>query len=284
MNNYNNFDNLINKIYRFLNSNDKKNIKKLISETAGLHDLNNRMTTISQIILNYVKQLNLKKDVHRQDFIVSKILDFIKVNKPEMLSKTLKFIDIGGGNGDILSGINRKLHGIKENYVCVETKTDWVEEYEFNHNNISYEFWENNKICIPDKSFDIILCMVSLHHMTDDVILNVIYEIKRIIKENGLLLIKEHDSNSEITRDCIEWEHHLYHILDNAYKDRLVDAEEYLKHNIDNFKQKEKWQELFERNGFKLNYRANRFLDGNFIPDPKNPSNLYWDVYTVEPI
>jgi hypothetical protein len=103
-----NFENLINKIYRFLNSNDKKNIKKLIFETPELHDLNNRLIKISQIILNYVKQLNLKKDVHRQDFIISKILDFIKTNKPEVLLKTLKFIDIGGGIGNIHSGINRK--------------------------------------------------------------------------------------------------------------------------------------------------------------------------------
>ena len=54
-----------------------------------------------------------------------------------------------------------------------------------------------------------------------------------------------------------------------------------MKLTVYNFKCKKDWQLLIETNNFKYKCSKNRFLDGEYIMnDPKNASNLYWDIYT----
>jgi hypothetical protein len=78
----------------------------------------------------------------------------------------------------------------------------------------------------------------------------------------------------------INWEHHLYHILDGAYNKEPIHVEPYFEQTVHNFKSKELWKEIIESNQFHFNRRTNRFLDGNYIEnESKNPSNLYWDIY-----
>jgi ubiquinone/menaquinone biosynthesis C-methylase UbiE len=276
------FRNLVNKIYKFMNHNDKKYITKLIVESTNYTNTNlhSNLIAISKIVLHYVNKYKLKQDENRQHFIVTKLIHYIQNHRPETPLSPLQFVDIGGGNGNVLSEINKSLGGNKDQFHCIETTTDWIENYNFDNHNITYEFWENNRLSFLDKCCDIALCMVSLHHMNDDTIHNVLSEIKRILADDGLLLIKEHDSNNAITSQFIEWEHYLYHILDQAYKGRLIDVEEYHSTIIDNYKSKEQWQDLFLQHGLHLYSRTNRFLDGEFVPDSKNPTNLYWDVYT----
>ena len=52
-----------------------------------------------------------------------------------------------------------------------------------------------------------------------------------------------------------------------------------IKEKIYNFKSKEHWSELFELSGFRLNSVHNRFLDGDYVKDDKNVTQLYWAVY-----
>lgn len=277
---FDNLDNLIYKIYKFLTDNDKSNIKRLITSTKTDANLQINMDKISRIILRYVTQLKLKKDISRQDFIVQKIMAFLTMNAAAIVNSDLTAIDIGGGNGNILSGINNMINGDKLNFTCVENVSEWSEYYEFNHSNISYLFWDNHTMAIPDNSCDLAFCMVSLHHMSDETINNSLLEIHRIVKSGGILMIKEHDANSVNTKQLIEWEHHLYHILDCAYNGQTNNFELYKKQTISNFKSKETWQKIIEMYGFKFTVRTNRFLDGTYYNnDVKNVTNLYWDTY-----
>ena len=274
-------DNLIHKIFKFVFNYDKNRIKSLINKTIdNINLLENTLTQISVIILKYFRQLELKRDENRQDFIVSKILSFIESFKPTILNNNLKVADIGGGNGNVLSNINKALKGDKSNFICVESK-DWIETYKYDNQNVTYVFWDNNTIDILDESCDVVLCMVSLHHMSNYTLANTLKELHRILKKNGLLMIKEHDCNSNQTCNMIFWEHHLYHLLDCAYDNRSFNYERYYNTNIYNFKSKEDWQLLIETNNLKYKCSKNRFLDGEYIMnDPKNASNLYWDIYT----
>ena len=265
---------MINKIYKFLNNENKYFIKEIIlSNTMTILD---KFEQIINIIRPIVKELRIEKDDERQDYIVSKILKYIG-NKNGRV-----FIDIGGGNGNILNKISISLSKddpniIKDNYICVETKTDWIESYDFSNKNIIYKFWDNKKINIPDKIADIILCMVSLHHIKDDILINVFDEIHRIIKPGGLIMIKEHDCIDNY--DIIEWEHNLYHILDMALLDKELDTVAYFNKSISNFKSADTWKNIIIKKGFKWLDRTNRFLDGPFIDDIKNVSRLYWDIF-----
>jgi ubiquinone/menaquinone biosynthesis C-methylase UbiE len=115
--------------------------------------------------------------------------------------------------------------------------------------------------------------------MNNKTINNLIKESYRILKTDGYLIIKEHDS-TEDNREYIYWEHHLYHILDCGYNNKLININEYMKNcKLYNFKSKEEWEELINKHNFKIINRYNRFLDGEFTKDNKNPSNLYWDIY-----
>lgn len=289
MSKYDSLDNLIYKIFKFTNQYDRKIIKKIIIETplqwmnhVGI--LKHNITKISKIILKYCQRQSLKRDEQRQDFITRKIINFLNELSPEKVNENLSVADIGGGNGNVLSFMNNLVNGNKDNFICVETATEWVETYSHNHDNIVYKFWDNNVMDILDNSCDIVMCMTSLHHMDENTLNNVMKEIKRILKNDGLVLIKEHDAHDlhEYHLDTlIHWEHHLYHILDCAYENKLVDTNEYINKLIHNFHSNKFWTNMFKQNNLTLVTRSNRFLDGEYIEDdPKNPTKLYWAIYS----
>jgi ubiquinone/menaquinone biosynthesis C-methylase UbiE len=269
-------DCLINKIFRPLSFKDKSLIKQLIEQSTNI-----RLTLkqISKLVTNEFIKLKCVQDENRQDFISSKLVNFIK---HEQITEITRIVDIGGGNGNVLQQITSILGFTeqKENFICVETKTDWIETYDYTNKNISYLFWSNNSLQIEDNSVDYILCMVSLHHMTDETIEITLKEINRILKPGGMLLVKEHDAN-ENSKKFIELEHYLYHIMDSAYQYKIIDPVSYLENSIDNFKSIQEWRRLIETfGGLHNKITTNRFLNGPFINDNKNASNLYWEVYT----
>jgi ubiquinone/menaquinone biosynthesis C-methylase UbiE len=258
-----------------MSARDQKYVKEIIHMTKSEIGLKSNLEKISRLVLTYS---NLKKDETRQDFIVSKIMNFID---SYIMNDQSTIVDIGGGNGNVLSGLKLNLGGAKEQYICVETASDWVESYEFNKTSCTYVFWDNNSIDVPTESCDLVLCMVSLHHMSDEIISKTLREIYRILKPSGLVMIKEHDNNSTDANMLIHWEHHLYHILDCAYNKEHIQTDSYLQQTIHNFKSKESWKEIFEYHEFEFHQRTNRFLEETYIEhDIKNPSNLYWDIYT----
>jgi len=294
------FEILIHKIYKFLSFNDKKYIKRLIMDAKTKSNANT-MNKISSIILSNLVKKNIKRNEYRQEFIIDKIINAIKMLTT---NPNIVIADIGGGNGDVLSGIKSAFDIVlskekddfvlskddfvlsKDNFICVETKTNWVETYPFDNTNITYEFWnETEATNIKDESCDLVLCMCSLHHMMDNTLYNVIGEIKRILKKDGLLFIKEHDTQSIHDTNIINWEHHLYHIMDCAYNGNLINVDEYTKNSIHNFKSRNYYQELFKMNGFTLKYETNRFLDLDLDLenvkniDEKNITKLYWDIF-----
>jgi ubiquinone/menaquinone biosynthesis C-methylase UbiE len=281
---------LVGKIFKCIPSNDRDIIIDIIRNTAGSSNctkLTESLTSISTIVRKYIMKNNIKRDPLRQDFIVGKIISYLNIQlKPRIKCSldALKWVDFGGGNGNVLSGINNALterQSKPENFICVETNK-WVEKYLFNNENITYMFWNNETVDIEDASIDIVLCMVSLHHMTDETISNVLKEAYRILKPDGLFFLKEHS----MTRDSyyfIQWEHHLYHILDISYDGQIFNSAKYFNNSIENYKPKEMWARIIQNNGFSLLQRLNRFLDGDFNNgenEYKNATNLYWDVYT----
>ena len=281
------------KIFKFLDDRDKTQITRIIgadigvggadeSASAGLAD---KLRRIYQIVRPVVIGRDIRRDEDRQEFITGKLQDYLGLGS--RLESGARFLDIGGGNGNILSGLQTRLGGAREDYICVENKTEWQENYQYSNENIQYLFWDNLELSgIPDASVDIIFCMVSLHHMTDETINRALGEIKRVLVQGGRLLIKEHNATTENLR-YIYWEHHLYHVLDVAIsgvadtRDDMPGWTEYCQQAVNNFKSAEVWQELITGTGFEFVARTNRFLDGPFMPDTRNPSELYWDEYRV---
>lgn len=227
---------------------------------------------------------------HRQDFIVQKILDYLTVRAPShtpaptfRLDECAVFADVGGGNGNVLSGIQTAFRGDANQYLCIETATDWTEEYPHNHTNISYLYWDNqNMKQVADASCHVVLCMVALHHMPPTTKQRALQEMQRILKPGGILLIKEHDAVAKSV-PLIYWEHYLYHIFDCVQNGVAFHGASFLQNSVHAFTTKEALQNEMRHvcPEFKFVERTNRFLDGAFYDaeDAKNPTRLYWDIY-----
>jgi ubiquinone/menaquinone biosynthesis C-methylase UbiE len=269
---------IIHKIFKSLSLSNRD--KQALTTLSTLAPLKVAMETISAIILQY--DCYRHRNRRRQDFIVLKLLAFFA---GAGVSPTPVIADFGGGNGNVLSGLNNTYKLDKSRFICVETAHDdgWVESYPFDNTNISYLFWNNDAMgAIPDNHCDVVLCMVSLHHLDDALIEAVLCEIARILKTGGLLLIKEHDCDGDATRALIDWEHHFYHILECAYERRAVNYNQYTKASVHNFKSRGEWTRIIEPHGFGLKIITNRFLDGvaAVATDANNPSRLYWACYS----
>ena len=128
---------LVNKIFKPLAFKDKKYIKELIEKSKNIKQT---LQTISNIVTNEFIKMKCIRDEYRQDFIVSKILIFIRAYSQNRITEQTRFVDIGGGNGNVLQQMNSTLDLIeqKHNFICVETQTDWIETYDYNNKNISY--------------------------------------------------------------------------------------------------------------------------------------------------
>lgn len=275
------FDNLVYKICKFLSPRDRSLIQNaILYAQTNPTQLPQVLTNISNIVLKHTLNHPIQRDAHRQDFIAGKLFAYLRKHMGNV-PDTLQVADIGGGNGDVLSALQEKLPTSKpEQFVCVETASDWVESYEHNHANIVYEFWDNDSMKLPDAHFDVVLCMVSLHHMPEPTFARAVSEIVRILKPNGVLLVKEHDARSKSAHLLIEWEHHLYHVVDCAYTQDAINPQTYMEKSVHRFRSMTEWRSVFEHHGLTHLETTNRFLDGAYKPhDEKNPTQLYWDIF-----
>lgn len=276
-------DILLNKIFKNRKSNDTINvIHKIILDFSfiPLGNLKNTLITINNILFdNNLKDNNISK-------IINKNHDYVSINLADIISKNIKksnneikIVDIGGGEGTIIKNIGNILEIPSNNLYCVEPNNEWVESYRFN-NNINYIFWDNVHINIPDNSTDVVILMVSLHHMTDQVIDNTIKNIKRILKSDGIVIIKEHDMTNEDIKYTIDWEHHLYHILNSKNEDLTKNRlKKYIKKFINNYKSKDDFDNLFMSYNLKGVEELNRQFKPLSCIDYTNASNLYWKIY-----
>jgi SAM-dependent methyltransferase len=220
------------------------------------------------------RSIDSKKKTDDRSFIANKLSDYIHSIFPD----SIKIADIGGGNGNVLKKIAINLDLPRENLYSVEQIFPWSEPYAFtNHEFLQYIFWDNKTI--PDikaDSIDVVLIMVSLHHMNNNTI-NVLFKnLQKIMKPDSILIIKEHDCKTPQDKYVIDWEHHLYHIMETN-KQSDSEISNYLNYYIDNFKTKKQFDKLILKYGYTPIQELNRLFDSS--KDYKNPTNLYWKIY-----
>jgi len=254
-------------------------INTIESESYGLKE---KIKLIDESLKKYKRPT--KTD--RQEFIFNKLSNWFNeyiLTKKKEPTNSFSILDIGGGNGYILSKFGEKYDLDPNNLVCLESKNGHTEfSYDYNLSNIKYCF-EPNVLLNNEEGFDIIICMVSLHHMSNEYIQNVIIPLVKLkLKDTGVLLIKEHDAYSPEVIQRIHWEHHLYNIIDTS---SLVDVDTYLRNYIGNYKSKSELENLLEDNGFCYLYtfsnifeHVNKSFSGE---DNKTPTKLYWQLYKI---
>jgi ubiquinone/menaquinone biosynthesis C-methylase UbiE len=96
------------------------------------------------------------------------------------------------------------------------------------------------KIPYPDKMFDCITLMLTLHHAEN--IIEVINECYRLLKDDGLILLIEHDVWTDDTHMLVDLQHRIFSLINNE-NEKGINATYY------NFYE---WDMLFSKCGFKF--------------------------------
>ncbi len=264
-------DEIIKKVFHYIKSHkDREQIEKWCNELP-LHEMMERTYELSNKHIHNIAREKIEKPPDYISQIIAK-----KTNANEHRT----YVDIGGGNGNVLSFIREKIVGNavsnRDNYVCVESSVNWAEPYAFDNVNIKYVFWDNETMNVTSEFAHVVLCMVSLHHMDDKTIINALKEMRRILMKGGVVLMKEHDCTSPEVKRLIEMEHHLYHVRKMSVENKPLNMTEYFANLQFNFKSRVEWLRLFMQAGFVLRGWKNRVLGTYSLP---NATQLFWGIF-----
>lgn len=272
---------------------DKQKLKDHIYKITKVDkNMQNIISTIilssENIIIKINEIYNIVKKTKQNYYIDDKL--FITKNIGKYLNNTTRYlinkndttiVDIGCGNGNLLSNFNIVYGLRKENLFCIETESDWTEKYNpINIDKINYIYWDN--IYIPkiyNETIDIFIISVTLHHMKDEIIDNLFKNIKKLAKKESLIIIKEHDCRNDDDKFIIDWEHHLYYIVDSIKNNELLNVENYLNKYIDNYKSEKQYDEIFCKYGYIEKDRFGRIFEDKNKNDDKNLTKMYWKIY-----
>ena len=124
------------------------------------------------------------------------------------ITPDFKYLDFGGANGELTVALAKYLKLNKEQVFVSDIKswfsTENISEYQ---KNVTLRYLTTSLLPFEDKSLNLVSAFQVFHHIKHmDMTLK---EIHRILKEDGILLIREHDCDSIATRTLIDLDHSL---------------------------------------------------------------------------
>ena len=69
--------------------------------------------------------------------------------------------------------------------------------------NVSFQVYEGKKIPFENNTFDLVFMSCVMHHIKSDDHKSIIEECKRVLKDNGLIIIFEHNPNNPLTLKAV---------------------------------------------------------------------------------
>ncbi len=174
------------------------------------------------------------------------------------------YLDYGGGNGDITKSIANWLKLPKDNSFCMDIST-WEQHARIQKypNDLTYiDITELSLFPFSDNTFDFITCFQVLHHIKCiDLSLK---ELSRVLKNGGILVLREHDCRDVIDMMLIDVEHSIYEmVIENT------NNPSYLSDYFAYYRSEKEWTELLSKYGFKR-------IKETFA---KGPTRYYYAVY-----
>lgn len=186
-----------------------------------------------------------------------------------VLDKTfcLNYLDVGTGSGDIGVGIAQYLNLDKAQVTLLD-----VDDHrsEASKNNAVFE-----KVA-PDAKFEfsddeqysLITALMTLHHVKDDHLERRVREMYRVLQQQGVLIIREHDHDVEGLSLVIDIEHMLYDLQVMSWYEAVG---KYFAH----FRSAREWKRMFEHIG--MTYKHNIPIHAG-----ENPTRWYYAVFRKE--
>ena len=260
----------IQKIKKYKSRKDTKSFKFLKKAEVNRKVLNTYIDTLNSkkidlyrnVLEDYIKKSKkllishqryfnkISKEEHRADIFEN----LIKSSNIKL--KNIKYLDVGCGDGLITNEIIKRFN-IKEHYCA-----DIIE-----NNREDFIKIENNKIPLKDNSINLMSSLMSIHHFKN--IIKMIKEMSRVMKDNGILFIREHDANTKIL-PYLDVVHMVYNILEN--KKYEVFLEKYISHYLS----KESLYKILKNYGFKFLKEDDTY---NIV---KNKQRIYHSIFIKE--
>lgn len=199
----------IKKIYKIpvKNSEAYKIFYNEIEQTFNNPDLLSKILTN---LFKYPAQENSKRIDERINTI-NNILTKINFNTSNM-----KILDIGAGDGKITTALKQYYNLNKNDVYAIDQKLP------INNQITTLIYDVNGNIPLDNNSVTVILLFAVLHHIPPDIRLNLMSEIYRVLEPEGIVIIREHNDNKDITfYKFIDLIHLFWYVSSNETHDPL---------------------------------------------------------------
>jgi len=201
---------------------------------------------IKQTIYNLRKEqkkYKLVKDAYSYPKNKKRAIEKLKILYP-FIKGSKNILDFGGGSCDISFVIGKTLKLDKKDILCSDLEKFGNIKWEHNPN---ITFIPSNKLSIiPDNSIDTIFAFYVFHHIPNKVLKNIVNELYRILKPNGLLIIQEHNSPNKQFAEKLDLQHIIYDVV----LSQETTYDKFMKTYISNYKSIEQWNKVLKK--FKL--------------------------------
>lgn len=241
---------------------------KAVKLTEDIHL--NKMSHYKLLRAKYIEIANQYKcpkllmpeqcDSDRGENRLKSILKYVINRQPRGQAKILPtcYLDIGCFDGGIT-------HAIAQHFNLHKLQTHGVDIKEYPNTNITFTLYDGKTLPYSDNSFDLITCLMVLHHIPSENLAVLLSEINRIMKPNGVIILREHDVNNPNEKILLDLMHDFY---DYVWKDTSADnideksTEKTIESQwITNYNSNNRWAELFNQTGFESYTQPNIFRD-----------------------
>lgn len=186
-----------------------------------------------------------------------------KTLKYSKFSKATCYLDIGSFDGHITQAVGEYFHLERQQIHGVDIRN-------FNKVDITFTECEDFATHLPysDSSFDLITCLMTLHHIPSDKLDTLMGEIYRVMKYDGIVILREHSVEHECSRIGLDIMHKFYDKVWNMPDDSWSEEK-------GNYKSFREWNQLFIKHGFSVDVRAKPYANIH-----KNPYYSYICTYS----
>lgn len=201
------------------------------------------------------KQIAEHTDATNNQRVRNRIND-INMLMPNRIKNSFKYLDIGCGDGVLTNGVKDYFKLSPDNVYGIDIQQWSGKTNSCNTKHMDYINEQTLELPYTDNFFDFITSFQVLHHVKN--VHKLINEIKRVLKPNGFLLIREHDLTN-ITKELIDFEHLIYLCVE----EKEIRFDKY----YSNYRTKKEWHDMINLKILKCN-------------DARGPTNYYSCVYT----
>lgn len=226
-------------------------------------------------IINYIMKKNTKVSYNDKNKICDTntyIFENLSLTLKNFFTKNnigldnIKYLDVGCGSGSKTVKFSKILGLNKQNINGTDIKS-WNN---YKHRSHPFPFKEisNDKLDYPKNNFDLITCFFVLHHVEN--LNELLDEIVRVTKPDGLILIVEHNVQNDYDHLKLDILHMLYGYLYDNRNDYLETPDFASYHNW------LEWDFIMEQHGLK--YIKSNFLYPSLLNDTRY-DEMYYAIY-----